>query len=214
MMGETERRRGPAGPDWEHVLFFTRFLRRPRTIGAIVPSSVALARAAVEPLGESRDAAVVELGPGTGVFTREILRRLNGRGRYLGVDIEPAFVDRLRRRWPGLDCVCASAEELPALLAARGVTGVDHIVSGLPFATLPAGTARRVVDAVAAALNPGGTFTTFQYVHAYGWPQARAFRRRMSARLGTSPSVRVVVRNVPPAVVLTWVRRRRPVRAV
>ncbi len=189
------------------LLFLARFLRSPRTVGAIVASSACLARAVVAPLDLARGGWVVELGPGTGVFTREILRRLAGRGRYLGVDVDPAFIDRLRRQWPGLDCVCASATDLPFLLAARGLARVDHVVSSLPFASLPAATTRRVVDAVGAALEAGGTFTTFQYVHAYGWPTARAFRRGMSARLGGLPSARVVVRNVPPAIVLRWVRQ-------
>lgn len=189
------------------LLFLARFLRSPRTIGAIMPSSAALARAALEGLDWRRVGCVVELGPGTGAFTGEILRRLGGRGRYLGIDIDAVFVDRLRRRWPGVDCVCASAVDLPALLASRGLAQADHIVSGLPFASLPPATTGRIVDAVGEVLRPGGTFTTFQYVHAYGWPAARAFRRRMSLRLGGPPSGRLVVRNVPPAVVLTWTQR-------
>jgi phosphatidylethanolamine/phosphatidyl-N-methylethanolamine N-methyltransferase len=192
------------------LLFLSRFLRNPRTVGAVLPSSVTLAHAVLDGLNLARGGAVVELGPGTGVFTREILRRLAGRGRYVGVDIDPAFVERLRRRWPTLDCVCASAADLPAVLAARGLARVDHIVSSLPFASLPASTSRRIVAAVGEALRPGGTFTTFQYAHAYGWPAARAFRRRMSARLGGPPTARFVVRNVPPAVVLTWVHRAGP----
>ena len=58
-------------------------------------------------------------------------------------------------------------------------------------------------------LRDGGTFTTFQYLHGYGLPPAIAFRRGMTARMGTAPSARLVLRNVPPALVLTW-RKRRP----
>lgn len=149
---------------------------------------------------------VVELGAGTGVFTREILSRLTPEGRYLGVDIDPAFVERIRQRWPAVECACAPAESLEALAAACGLGPVDHIVSGLPFASLPAETTRQILDAVGQTLRVGGTFTTFQYVHAYGLPPAIAFRHDMNARMGSTPIARLVVRNVPPALVLTWRR--------
>jgi phospholipid N-methyltransferase len=150
---------------------------------------------------------VVELGPGTGVITREILARNGDRGSFLAIDVNRAFVDRIQRAWPGIDCVCASAEILPVLAAERGWPNVDHIVSGLPFATLPSATTRLILDGVHQVLRLGGTFTTFQYVHAYRVPSATAFRREMSRRLGCQPSAQLVVRNVPPALVLTWHRR-------
>jgi phospholipid N-methyltransferase len=141
------------------------------------------------------------------VFTREIVGRLGPGARYLGVDVDPAFVERLQQRWPHVECVCASAESLPALVAERRLAPVDHIVSGLPFASLPGGTTRAILDAVGETLRAGGTFTTFQYVHAYALPPAVAFRREMRARLGAAEPKRVVVRNIPPAFVLTWVKR-------
>lgn len=161
----------------------------------------------VSGLALGRAVHVVELGPGTGVFTRQIVERLGAGGRYLGVDIEPAFVERIRRDWPHVDCVCASAEALPELAAERDLAPVDHIISGLPFASLPALTTRLILDAACGILRPGGTFTTFQYVHAYGLPPAVAFRRDLSARLGSAPAADLVVRNVPPAWVLRWVTR-------
>jgi phospholipid N-methyltransferase len=187
------------------LAFFGALIRNPRAVGAIVPSSASLARRMVrEVVPASR---VVELGPGTGVITREILARTGDGGSFLAIDVNRAFVDRLQRAWPGIDCVCASAEILPVLAAERGWPDVDHIVSGLPFATLPSATTRLILDGVHQVLRPGGTFTTFQYVHAYRVPSATAFRQEMSRRLGCEPAGQLVVRNMPPALVLTWHRR-------
>jgi phospholipid N-methyltransferase len=191
----------------EHVLFLGRFLRNPRTVGAIAPSSRRLAREMVGGIDFERPVRIVELGAGTGAFTREIVERLGPEGRYLGVDIDAAFVARIRDRWPRIDCVCAPAETLPALAAERRLAPVDHIVSGLPFASLPGATSRSILDAIAATLRVGGTFTTFQYLHAYRLPPAVAFRREIRSRFGAGPSSTLVVWNVPPAYVLTW---RRP----
>lgn len=160
----------------------------------------------VSGLGFGGGVRIVELGPGTGVFTREIAARLGPEGRYLGVDIDPAFVARIRDRWPHLDCVCAPAETLVALAADRQLSPVDHIVSGLPFASLPLATTRQILDAIAETLRVGGTFTTFQYVHAFGLPPAMAFRRETTRRLGVTPVSRLVAGNLPPAFVLTWRR--------
>jgi len=196
----------PTDPGWTgHLTFLGALVRNPRAVGAIMPSSAILARRMVRDV--KPDSRVVELGPGTGVITREVLARNGEGGSLLAIDVDRAFIERLRRRWPGLDCVCASAEILPLLAAERGWTHVDHIVSGLPFASLPASTTRLILDGVQQVLRVGGTFTTFQYLHAYRVPSASAFRRELSARLLSSPSSQLVVRNVPPAFILTWHRR-------
>lgn len=160
----------------------------------------------VRALEPGRPQVVVELGPGTGAFTEAILERLRPGDRLLAVELEPAFVNQLRDRFPSLDCACASATELVELARARNFQAVDHIVSGLPFASLPAATSRQVLDAIQRVLRPGGTFTTFQYLHAFTLPRAAAFRREVDARLGGPASRSTVFRNFPPAFVLRWRR--------
>jgi len=160
------------------------------------------------PVNSVNPVTIVELGTGTGAFTGHIVERLGPADRFLGVDVEPVFVERLRRRWPHVECVCASAVTLPALLDERQVGLVDHIVSGLPFASLPVETTRGILDAVGKTLRAGGTFTTFQYVHSYGLPPAIVFRREMNALMGSTPSLQFVARNLPPAFALSWTNHR------
>ena len=189
----------------EHMMFLGALVRSPRSVGAIVPSSAYLARDMVWDIAPG--SRVVELGPGTGVVTRAVMSRAGARGAVLAVDTNRAFVERIQREWPEVDCVCASAETLPALVSARGWADVDHIVSGLPFATLPSAVTLQILNGVRDVLRLGGTFTTFQYVHAYRLPPSVAFRRELSARLGCEPKSRLVIRNVPPAWILTWRRQ-------
>jgi phosphatidylethanolamine/phosphatidyl-N-methylethanolamine N-methyltransferase len=188
----------------EHALLFSRFLKHPRTVGAVLPSSRALARAmvaAIEPGGGER---IVELGPGTGSFTEAIVERMRGAGRLLVVELDPAFAARVRARWPSIDCACASAESLETLVAERDLAPVDHVVSGLPFASLPGTMTRRILDAITRTLRRGGTFTTFQYVHAYLMPPAISFRSEMSVRMGGPPRRQLVLANLPPTWVFSW----------
>lgn len=188
----------------EHVFLFSRFLRSPRTVGAVMASSKALAEAMVAGVDLTRPGHIVELGPGTGVFTGAIAARLGADTRFLAVDIDRAFVEQIQKRWPAIECVCASAERLDDLVTSRDMFPIDHIVSGLPFVSLPVPMTRQILESVTAVLRPGGTFTTFQYVHGYALPQAVSFRRGMTDRMGAEPLTRLVVRNVPPAMVLTW----------
>ena len=188
----------------EHVLLFSRFLRSPRTVGAVTASSRALAEAMLEGLDLQGSGRIIELGPGTGVFTAAIVERLGSDTQFVAIDIDPEFVRQIQKRWPDVDCICESAESLAAIVDARGMLPVDHIVSGLPFVSLPPLVTRQILEGVATVLRPGGTFTTFQYLPGYGLPSAVSFRRSMSARIGSEPAVRLVMRNVPPALVLTW----------
>ena len=191
----------------EHMLLFSRFLRNPRRVGALAPSGPELAREMVSGLPTDESVTVVELGPGTGALTGAIVDRLHESARFLTVDIDPTFVAKIRERWPSVESVCASAEQLEALLAARKIGQIDHVISGLPFASLPIAVTRRILDNIERTLRPAGSFTTFQYVHGYGMPPGRLFRKQMSERIGGPVDRRLVMRNFPPAYVLTWTRR-------
>jgi len=195
----------------DHLLFLGRFLRSPRTVGAIAPSSRRLASRMIDGLDLGGRVRMAELGPGTGSFTAAIASRLPEGGRCLAVERDETFARRLAGRWPSIDCVAAGAERLAGLAASRDLVPLDHIVSGLPFASLPADTTRNVMDAIRGTLRPGGTFTTFQYLHAYWLPPAVAFRRAMTERMGGGPSRTLVVGNLPSAFVLRWRRAEREV---
>jgi phosphatidylethanolamine/phosphatidyl-N-methylethanolamine N-methyltransferase len=190
----------------DFLLLFARFLRQPRTVGAVAPSSQVLAREMVRGLDIGGAARIVELGPGTGVFTGALLERMGTGGLLLAVELEPEFARQVRARWPAADCVCASATTLESLVADRQMQPVDHILSGLPFASLPRDATRQILDGIEHVLKPGGTFTAFQYLHAYALPPAVAFRRDLDARFGGRASRRIVIRNIPPAFVLRWAR--------
>jgi phosphatidylethanolamine/phosphatidyl-N-methylethanolamine N-methyltransferase len=190
----------------DHWLFFSHFRKSPRTVGAIAPSSRRLAHAMVDGLDVTPASRVVELGPGTGAITVEIAAKLPPAARCLAIDIDPVFTARVAARWPGIEAICDRAEHLVEIARSRGLLPIDHIVSGLPFASLPSASGHAIVDAIVTSLRPGGTFTTFQYVHAFALPPAVAVRRTLAARMGSSPTRQLVVGNLPPALVVRWTK--------
>jgi phospholipid N-methyltransferase len=188
------------------ALFFRAFLRNPTKIGAIAPSSPSLARAMVRDLTLTAGETVVEFGPGTGPFTAEIAGLLPDPRCYLGIERDPDFVATLRVRFPHLTFVEGSAEHAPRYLAGAGRGRVRRVICGLPFASLPPSVQDAIVATLDRLIEPGSEFRTFQYVHAFALPTAIRFRRRMRALFGPFTREATVVRNLPPAHVLSWKR--------
>ncbi len=185
--------------------FFRTFLRSPTSVGAVLPSSRYLARALVGRLSMAPGDVLVEYGPGTGPVTAVIEQSLPPGVRYLGIELEPRFHEVLTHRYPQFDFHLGSAADVKAILAARGLPAPKRIVSGLPFASLPATVQDAVITGIVDAVRESnGEFRTFQYVHAYGMKAARRFRARMAERFDGFERVGPVVRNVPPAFVLRY----------
>ena len=181
--------------------FFRAFLKKPAEVGAIAPSSRSLARRMVAGMDLAHARCVVEYGPGTGAFTQEILERIGPDTTFFAIEKNPDFIPVLRERFPTLDVVEASAEELPALLAARGFDHVDHIVSGLPYTVLPWALVERIIATTHASLRNGGLFNTVQYYNSWAlMPAARKFGRLLHATYPQITHYRTLW-NLPPAFV-------------
>lgn len=174
--------------------FLLQFLRNPRELGSITPSSRFLTGALLGQLELDRTDRLVELGPGTGVFTREALRLLDQDARLLALDTNAEFVELLRNdlKDPRLAVVRASAEQVAEQVATQGWGHVDAVISGIPYSLLPRHVTAGIVQSSWQALRPGGLFVAYQYS-----PYLRPFLR---AAFGNC-RLKLVLRNVPPAVV-------------
>ena len=148
--------------------------------------------------------AVLELGPGTGPITRAIQCRLKDPSAYLGIDRNEHFIRLLSLRFPGMRFVQGSAEQALEHLKEAGLERVGAVISGIPFASLPPAVQDGIIESLEQLLAQGAVFRTFQYVHAWPLPTAVRFRRRMTERFGPPRVSRPVLRNIPPAFVLSW----------
>ena len=174
-------------------------LRRPGTVGAVAPSSANLAEvlAAVVPSNSAR--AVVELGPGTGVVSDAIERRLPEGARHVAVEVDKDLAAHLRETRPRMEVLNGDAAHLTDLLAGADLKQADAVVSGLPWTLFRAEQQRRIIGQVAETLTEGGAFTTFGYLHARPMGSARRFRDLLRETFDEVIMSSVVWRNVPPA---------------
>ncbi len=180
--------------------FLGAFLRDPVAIGAVAPSGPQLAALEVGAADLRPGARVVELGAGTGPMTAVILER-HPDVHLLVLEPDPSLAAALRARFPKADIVEAVAQRLPELIAERGWTSVDRVVSGLPWAIWPEALQREVFDAIEAVLAPGGRFVTFAYLHAQMLPAAGRLRETLRRRFSRVDRTNVAWRNLPPAFV-------------
>jgi phospholipid N-methyltransferase len=182
----------------EGVVFLRRFVRAPRQVGSLIPSSPFLTKAVMEKIPWEDVRYVAELGAGTGVFTRAIVRNLEPEGNALVFEIDSTLRNIIEKEHDGLK-VYGDARELPGIMAERNIRQLDCIVSSLPFAVLPPRVTAAILDAVDKCLKPGGKLVAYQYSkHMKPY-----FEKRFE-----SVKISFVLRNVPPAFVYECAKSR------
>ncbi len=189
----------------EAVRFLKEFVSKPQEIGAIVPSSPALARAVVHSIDWDQVRVAVEYGPGLGAITAEILTRTEGK-EFFAIELNEAYADRFRRSFPQVRLYHDSVANVAAIVAEHGVTTVDCVISGLPWAIFSDAVQDELLDATFQVLREGGQFVTFAYMHGLALPAGRGFRKKLRGRFRKLDRSPVVWRNTPPAVVYHCVR--------
>lgn len=188
--------------------FALEFIRNWKTVGAILPSSMALAHRMVEAANVPHARRVLELGPGTGAFTHAIKDCLPHTANYLGIEMNPRFVETLQGQFPGFDFATAAAQEFDFDSYLPAGEAFDAIVSGLPWTAFPESLQRDILDHVMKRLVPGGCFATFAYWGFHKLPGGRHFRELLKQQPGSLRTTTVVWGNVPPAFVYVVQRDR------
>jgi phosphatidylethanolamine/phosphatidyl-N-methylethanolamine N-methyltransferase len=204
--------------------FFRETRRHFSDTGALLPSSRFLARALASELGKPRNikgapptsCRILEVGPGTGSVTREILRHMQPGDRLDAVELNSRFVALLKRRFAKewlfhfhreqVKVIHSAVQDLP------GEAVYDFIVSGLPLNNFPVAQVREIFRVYRRLLKPGGTLTYYEYVliRQLKTPFVNRRERRRLYRVGRVVGEYIrdyqirrqkVLINVPPAIV-------------
>ncbi len=189
-----------------HAKFLRQFILRPGMVGAIAPSSRALAKEMLATIDLGPGARVCEYGPGTGVFTEAILARLDPTARFFAIERSEALAGALRGRFPGLHLHEGSAGDVERYAAAEGATQLDAIVSGLPWAAFPESLQVEILEATLRVLRPGGQLATFAYSIGLYTRAGRRFHALLPRYFTSITRSRLVLANLPPAYVFRCVK--------
>lgn len=181
--------------------FFYEFIAHPGSVGAVWSSSHSLRRKMLEWVDWKNANVIIEYGPGTGVFTDHILSSMRPGAKFFAIEINPAFTQMLRQRFPNLQVYQDSVQHVRDICHMQGVDQVDVIISGLPWALIPDREQDRYLDATFTVLRPEGQFATFAYLSGLMLPEAKRFKVKLNQRFSEVQRSKVSWLNIPPAFV-------------
>lgn len=181
--------------------FIAAWLRSPLKMGALVPSSRALARALASKVDTGKPGLVIELGAGTGVVTHALLQAGIPARQLLVIEREPVLHKILETYFPQLEVVCGDAAHLNHVLEKMGNPPVNAIVSSLPMLSLPKTVKAAIQKQMTKLMDEGGIVVQFTY-----GAKSPLNRNELRKHHITGKRVKTVLNNVPPAHV--WVYRK------
>ncbi|WP_136635662.1 class I SAM-dependent methyltransferase [Pseudooceanicola onchidii] len=180
----------------DFTVFLGEMMRNPFEVSAIAPSSAAVARKMTEGV-EHVTGPIVEIGPGTGSFTKEILRRGVSPDRLILMELNPRFCDELRQKFPGVHVINRPAQDIEQI----GVENLGCVISGVPVLARPQ-IQKEVVGRAFNVLAPEGIFVQITYSPNAPIPED------VQARMGITGTKRGTVwANLPPARVFEFRRK-------
>ncbi|UFX41899.1 SAM-dependent methyltransferase [Bradyrhizobium sp. 41S5] len=180
--------------------FFTAWMAAPGRVGAIAPSGAALAELITRDIS-AKTGPVLELGPGTGAFTYQLLKRGVRQQDLTLIEYGSDFMRLLQLRFPGARVLWMDAARLASERLYEGAP-VGAVVSGLPLLNM---SPRKVISIVSGAFNymrPNGAF--YQFTYGMRCPVPRPILDRLGLR---ATLVDRAILNVPPAAVYRLTRR-------
>ena len=189
-------------PTSRPIEFLKGFLRNPREVGSVIPSSRFLARRVLDCGNVATARVILELGPGTGVLTGEILRRMRPDAKLVAIEINPDFVKVLRASYSDSRLLVyegSSVEIEKALIEAKS-DHADLVVSGIPFSTLARSTRRVTLEAARRVLSSDGHFVAYQF---------RSHVRRFADSVFGPGMIQHEFWNIPPMRVYVWQKNGR-----
>jgi phosphatidylethanolamine/phosphatidyl-N-methylethanolamine N-methyltransferase len=182
------------------LTFLRAWIADPLRVGSAIPSSDHLATIITSEINPIVG-PVLELGPGTGVFTQALIRRGIRPENLTLVELGENFADILARRYPDamivrVDAAYFSKGNLPQSRR-HGAA-----ISGLPLLSMPAAKVLRILTNAFRLLDNDAGF----YQFTYGWrcPVPHRVLERLDLK---AEKVGTELRNFPPASVYRIVRQ-------
>ena len=176
-------------------LFIKEALKNYKTSGTIVPSSRFLATKMLKKINFSSAKLIIELGPGNGAFTKEILKKIKPETTLVCFEINDIFFEELSQiNHPQLKVIKASAEFLDIELEKLGFKEADYIISSIPLSILPKPLSKIILNQSFKVLKKSGSFIQFQYSLNYYQELKNIFSKQ-------NISLAFEIINFPPAFV-------------
>jgi len=177
--------------------FLKEFFKEHKTVGAIRPSSKSLTKKMLNNVDFESSNVIVEYGPGTGVFTRRIIEKMNPNAKLYVFELHEPFYVKLKKEFENdqrVQIINDSAVEVRKYLAADNHEYSDVIISSLPLTNFDHKLTMRILKSAEIALKPEGKYIQFQY---------SLNAKKLLNKIFNSISIQFTANNLPPAFVYT-----------
>jgi phosphatidylethanolamine/phosphatidyl-N-methylethanolamine N-methyltransferase len=180
--------------------FIKQFLQDKKMVGSVRPSSRFLAEKMLQNIDFSKHKIIIELGPGTGVFTYEIIEKMAPDAILLVFELNKLFIRSLRKKIKDKRVILIndSAEKLDEYLQKNGLSNADIILSSLPLSNFPQELKETIVFNSNKALTKEGKFIQFQY---------SLQSKKMFQEIFSDVSITFTPLNFPPAFVYCCLKK-------
>lgn len=171
----------------------SELLKSFRTSGAVAFSSPFLVKKIVKNIDFSHATRIIELGPGNGRITDDLLHLMRKDAMLYAFEINAAFCKDLENlKDERLNVFNESATHIKEHIAADPLHGITYIVSSIPFGILPEPECRAIMKAIDDVSDAATVF--IQY--SYSILQYRRFKKYF-------PHIKIQFEwvNLPPAFV-------------
>ena len=174
--------------------FLKTFFKERKQVGAVAPSSRFLVKKMLNKIDFDTADILIELGPGTGVFTKEILKRAKPNTKIFVFELNEDFYNSLKRQFTDerLIIVNESAESMQKVLKEYNCNEADAIISSLPLTVIPMPIKGRIIHAAHDILKTNGIYVQYQYSL-----NAKSLLERYFGPL----NLKFTLINIPPAFI-------------
>ena len=180
-----------------YKIFITSWIKNPRLVGSVLPSQPTLTKAMSNLVDLDFEGSVIEIGAGTGVVTKQLLKRV-GRERLFVIERNKYLFNILRRAFPQANILLEDAQYLPQIMERNGITKVNSIVSSLPFLTIPNDMGEVIFAEMVKAIGDEGKIIQFSL--GLKSPISPIWLKKYGMK---GECVKTILLHIPPAKV--WV---------
>ena len=143
-------------------IFFNQAIRNFNQTGALFKSSKFLSKKITSFLPETTsDKLILELGPGNGVITKQILNSISKNSKLIVFELNATFCEELRKICDDrLTIYNKSATEIDEI---KGTQKFDCVISSLPLTSIDKAIKKKILKKVKETLTKKGLFIQYQY---------------------------------------------------
>jgi phosphatidylethanolamine/phosphatidyl-N-methylethanolamine N-methyltransferase len=176
--------------------FLKQFWKNKKMIGAMAPSSRFLAQKMTDNIDFAKAKVIVEMGPGTGVFTKIVMRKMNQDTKLVVFELNEVFYKRLKKgiQDDRVILIHDSAENLSDYLEQHALQKADYILSSLPLSNFEEELKTTLLHTIEGSLAAHGSFIQYQY---------SLDAKKMLQSIFHSVEVSFTPLNIPPAFIYT-----------